>query len=308
MKIIVAVATHGRPKLLGELLDTFIDMERPELAEVTFLIVENHTIAEAAPVVDGFRSRITEHVAHVTEERRGIPFARNTALEWALRNGADVLCFVDDDGEVSRNWLKNLVGTLVRRQLDLVGGPIEPVATEPLKSRRAATVLAGWQCKYASMRNERNNLAASADDGHLNIYTHNWAARLDIIRKAELRFDDAMCETGGSDSAFSIALRAAGGRSGWAGDAVVTDKLPPERLTLSYLWKRGLSQGMVSAALSKGLSPRPPLVISIKIIAGIVVFSAFDRGRSIQKLYSLAFQWGQWLGLRGRRARQYEIS
>jgi glycosyltransferase involved in cell wall biosynthesis len=308
MKIIVAVATHGRPKLLGELLDTFIDMERPELAEVTFLIVENHTIAEAAPVVDGFRSRITEHVAHVTEERRGIPFARNTALEWALRNGADVLCFVDDDGEVSRNWLKNLVGTLVRRQLDLVGGPIEPVATEPLKSRRAATVLAGWQCKYASMRNERNNLAASADDGQLNIYTHNWAARLDIIRKAELRFDDAMCETGGSDSAFSIALRAAGGRSGWAGDAVVTDKLPPERLTLSYLWKRGLSQGMVSAALSKGLSPRPPLVISIKIIAGIVVFSAFDRGRSIQKLYSLAFQWGQWLGLRGRRARQYEIS
>ncbi|MEN9725664.1 MAG: hypothetical protein RL434_30 [Pseudomonadota bacterium] len=308
MKIIVAVATLGRPRLLGELLDSFIDMEHPESTDVTFLVVENDAIARSASIVDSFKSRVGKDVVHLNEARRGIPFARNAALEWALGQNADVLCFVDDDGEVSRDWLKNLVGTLIERQLDLVGGPIRPVPAEPLKSRRAAAVLAGWQSKYGSMQHERHRLSASGEDGQFNIYTHNWAARLDIIRKTGLRFDETMLETGGSDSAFSIALRAAGGRSGWAGNAAVIDKLPTDRLTFSYMWRRGLSQGMISAALAKNLPSGMPLLMSARIIAGMIIFLASDRGRSIQSLYSLAFQWGQWLGLRGRKARQYNVS
>lgn len=306
MKIVVAVATCNRQRLLGELLDTFVDMERPESSQATFLVVENDNIARSAPVVERFRTRVREEVVHLTEGRRGIPFARNMALEWALSENADVLCFVDDDGEVTRNWLINLIGTLTKRQLDLVGGPITPVSTVPLKSRRAALVLAGWQSKYGFMQSERSRLSAAEADGHLNIYTHNWAVRLDFVRKARLRFDEQMVESGGSDSAFSVALRSAGGRSGWAGDAIVIDKLPPDRLTVSYMWRRGLSQGMNSTATTINATSGLPLVTSAKVIAKMVALLAVDRGRSIQNLYSFAFLWGQWLGARGRKSRQYQ--
>src|SRR5688572_22834479 len=108
--IVVAAPTCRRPRMLGQLLESFATMRPPAVGSVTFLIVDNAPDAPVREAVAAFRERSGVDVRYVLEPEAGIPFARNRALDEAAAVGADFVAFVDDDEFVDTEWLVRLAG------------------------------------------------------------------------------------------------------------------------------------------------------------------------------------------------------
>ena len=72
--IVVAAPTCRRPKMLGDLLESFARMEPPATGSVTFLIVDNGPDAPVADVVAAGYDRATvkkvEHLIYISEYKR----------------------------------------------------------------------------------------------------------------------------------------------------------------------------------------------------------------------------------------------
>jgi len=71
----------------------------PDWAEVVLCVVDNDAEGSGREVVEAFEAEAVGRmgVRYVVEARRGIPMARNRAVEVALEAGAEAVVFVDDD-------------------------------------------------------------------------------------------------------------------------------------------------------------------------------------------------------------------
>ena len=104
MLLNVAVCTCLRPRLLTEALDSLMGMTSPEEVEVVVTVVDNDPDLSAKATVDQYTDAEFE-LYYVSEPRRGIPFARNTAVKTAISLDADYLIFIDDDERVKLDWM-----------------------------------------------------------------------------------------------------------------------------------------------------------------------------------------------------------
>ena len=116
----VAVCTYNRASSLRELITELRMQECPVPFEI--LVVDNNSsdnTAEAVREFDGLRAPI---VRYVKEERQGIVYARNCAID----NSKDskYLAFIDDDELPCPGWLNAAVDALEREGADCTGGEI----------------------------------------------------------------------------------------------------------------------------------------------------------------------------------------
>ena len=308
MRIAVGAITRRRPQMFAELLASFAAMERPAGAEVIFVFAENDAAQTVGPQVDAFRARVPEKVVLGLETRPGIPFARNRVLDMAREAGADVLTFVDDDERVRPDWLVTLLAGLEARGLDLAGGPVQPVAADALHGATGRAVLAHLGARAERRNRKRAAAARDGTDGALNIYTNNWALRLATQGRLGLRFDESLAQSGGSDTAFSIALREAGGRSGWVPEAIVEDPVPMQRLTLAYHYARARDQATNAVVLS-GKSRAKALAQALaRLLEAVLGLPALPvtRGRGLARItHKLGMADGLARGAFGRRSAHY---
>jgi GT2 family glycosyltransferase len=311
MRIAVGAITRRRPQMFADLLASFAAMERPAGAEVIFVFAENDAGQTIGPQVDAFRARVPEEVLLGLETRPGIPFARNRVLDMAREAGADILTFVDDDERVRRDWLVALVAGLERRGLDLAGGPVQPVAADGRAGPAGRAVLAHLRARAERRNRTRAGAVRDGSDGALNLYTNNWALRLATQARLGLRFDEALAVSGGSDTAFSIALRAVGGRSGWIPQAVVEEPVPPQRLTLAYHYARARDQAtnaVVLSGKSRGKALAQAFARLLEALLGLPALPV-TRGRGLARIvHKLGMADGLARGAFGRRSAHYAAS
>ncbi|MEM9250163.1 MAG: glycosyltransferase [Pseudomonadota bacterium] len=250
MRIAVGAITKGRPQMFAALLESFKGMRRPDGHDVIFLFAENDTALSVERQVAAFRAAISEEVHLDVEPVPGIPMARNKVLDMALAAGADVLTFVDDDEIVRVDWLEQLISGMETRRLDLAGGPVRVTPTdEPMTHWNRAVY---GHLTYRAKKRNSNRAASAADgtDSEINIYTNNWALRLDAQKRLGVRFDERLQFTGGSDTRFSLDMKAAGARIGWIPDAWVEEPTPTKRLALGYHYSRARDQATNAVILS----------------------------------------------------------
>ena len=308
VKIAVGVITKDRPEGLATLLTSYELMHRPDGAVLEFIIVENDDTPHLDAIVNAFQETVSEPVLYQTEPEPGIPFARNRVLEIALERGADVLTFVDDDERVAEDWLICLTDGLLSRDLDLVGGPLQIEASTPTTNPWQVAVLNYLRERADKNRRIRTAMTKAGTDHELNAYTNNWALRLDFARTTGLRFDTGLRYTGGSDTAFSNAVRSAGGRNGYVPEALVHDRLPLHRLTLRYLYRRTRDQSrngvqIHSKSAFKVVSLALPRVLEAVVLA---ISSPITGRRSLVKaVYKLGLTDGRIRGLLGLKSRLY---
>jgi len=294
--------------MLNDLLRSYADMVRPSGVEVEFIIVENDETRHLDDVILAFESSVSEAVVYDIEPEQGIPFARNRVLEIALKRGADVLTFADDDERVSDDWLVKLFDGLWSRELDLVGGPLKIESTEPTSDKWSAAVLAYLQERAEKNARNRAVMTRNSKDHNQNAYTNNWALRLDFARKSGLRFDTSLRYTGGSDTAFSKALRLCGGRNGWVPEAIVHDRIPPNRLTLKYFYRRTRDQSRNGVQIH---AKRPAKVFSLvvpRLLEAVVLLASapFTGRRSVVRaVYKIALTDGRIRGVLGLKSKLY---
>jgi glycosyltransferase involved in cell wall biosynthesis len=222
MRICLGILTTGtRQETLDLCVQSISNLVIPENVNFEVLIVEN--LKAYSEVVSKIisESRI-DVINKVLEPRRGIPFARNKALDFAIDNKIDFLGFVDDDAIVDELWLVNLVKRIGEAQA--VTGPQIPIfPSETSKLFSDATVYKerslkdGEVCKWAA--------------------TNNVLFDVEFANNNAIRFSEDM-KTGGSDKEFFSRYSKLGARIVWVEEAVVREYVESDRINFIWAIKR----------------------------------------------------------------------
>lgn len=238
LAITVACLTRKRPVMLQALVESWAMLTVPEGTSVGFLVVENDEIPHSLDIIETLRSQFPAlDLHHILEPRPGIPVARNRALDYGIDLDNDLLCFVDDDEEVAADWLSELVSMYRKTGAIAIGGPVVPKEPEQLLNAKAARIFSDVKAQ-AEERNRRIAKRTEADNfRHVTVATNNCLYDLSLVGRGNLRFNESMVWTGGTDAKLSAEIVAAGHRIGWAPSAVVFETQPEARLSSSYIIK-----------------------------------------------------------------------
>lgn len=261
-KILVAICTAGRPKMLGACLASVATQEMPANASAEVVVVDNNRAPTVAPIVEGAAAGSAIPMRTVHEPEPGIPQARNRAIDEALASGADWLVFIDDDEEAEPGWLARLIEAGVGFKADAVQGKLTKLYPERLPPFVLAT--------NHSPRRDGQELAVA--------YTHNVAIARRVFDPGALglRFDESLRYTGGSDSRFFRAAHKLGARIVAADRSVVTERQAPDRLTLRWQLARefrmgaGAARTEVALDLPRAERKRTPFQLAYRILRSIL--------------------------------------
>jgi succinoglycan biosynthesis protein ExoM len=248
---------------------------------VSIVVADNDDTPSAKAAVAAIAFGHGIRVRYVHAPARNISVARNAVLEAARDVGARYLAFLDDDEIASPGWF----AALRRRQAETgaaaVVGPVRAVYRPgaPLWMQRGAV---------HDIRPEFDRNGEVRDG-----YTSNVLLDLSSPAIRGLGFDPRRGQTGGEDTAFFHALKAAGGSIVFAPDAMVQEGVPDDRATLRWLLRRRYRMGQTHADLlidGRGMAARLAALALASAKAGACVglagFRAFDplgRNRALMR-------------------------
>ena len=311
--ICVAIVTYRRANALRELLEGLLAIERPANCSLHILIVDNDPDGSAEAVFRGFVQRATGPASYLVEPQRGIPFARNRSVAEAVRVNADALVFIDDDELPSPQWLARLVDHYRTTGCQLIGGPVamraEPNnASSPWQRLVFASIVA-WVNRKARRSKRRADRG-----GPVSVVTNNWLCDLRVISDKKMRFRTDHAASGGSDAVFFREAVANGVRHGWCPDAVVYDRLPAERISLAYQFRRARAQSTNNFHMRhpEKDGPRRLRTIAIAILRiaigalGIVV-PVHGAASLVMGVRSIGWGFGRFDAVAGKRSEFYTL-
>ncbi len=230
-RAVIAVLTYRRSDGLADTLRALL-AARDEHPSVSILVVDNNPRADARPIV----LRIAEGLPrgllrYVHEPRAGIAAARNRAIDES--SAADVLVFVDDDERPTAGWLEHLLRLHRERRPAAIAGPV----VSEFAGRPEPWILDG-----GFFTRRRLPTGTPVDCAA----TNNLLIDVAQLRALGIRFDDDFGLTGGSDTLFTRQMVRRGAVILWCDDAVVTDLVPPTRLTRQWVLQKAFRQGNVT--------------------------------------------------------------
>ena len=310
LSVVVAVLTYRRPDMLGKLLAEYASMSRPAHARISLVVIDNDELGSAEEVVNSWRDRIGDAV-YVLEKRRGIPVARNRAIDEALAQRADALCFIDDDEYPDKQWIVNLIDCWKTTGAQLVGGPVV-VAPPP----EGATTWQRMINASLASRQERKNrgvMNAVTEGRRYTIVTNNWLCDLKWLTRTGIRFNENMLVTGGSDTEFYRNARRHFCVAAWCPQAVVFETMGYERLSLAYHFKRGAYQSMANFQI-KTPQVRPSMILPTMLVAALrallggllLVVPVLGKASPVMAVRSLGWAVGRTMAIFGKSSKLYK--
>jgi succinoglycan biosynthesis protein ExoM len=235
--------------------DILIDLcicsyKRPEIADVLkqvacqtgiarqrlrVIVADNSDDARMCALVTSTACEVGLNLRYVHAPANNISLARNACLKCAR---APWIAFLDDDEIPTPDWLGALWREAVKGEWDAVLGPVKAIYSE------TAPV---WLT-----RGDFHSTAPVRVKGKIQTaYTGNVLFRRDRVEQLRLRFRDELGKSGGEDEDFFYRLFDAGGRIGFAADAVVYEPVPPERARFVWLMRRNFRAGQSHGARLK---------------------------------------------------------
>ena len=299
MRIAICVLTYKRPDSLARLiagLDELTFRDRPP--EVSVVVVDNDAAGSAGQTCRRLAAMLRWPLEYVIEPRRGIPAARNTALDSA--GDAEWICFIDDDEVPEPTWLDELLRVQREYDADVVAGPVVSRFDKPIPA---------WVRKGRFF--ERPTYANGHRLQHAN--TGNVMLR-SAIRDAGLRFDERLQLTGGSDRQLFRRVARAGYKIVWATDAVVAEWVPKSRVTARWILQRAFRYGVMTPRIDRDLNPglltsvRLPAIGCYRILKGTFFLPLtwpFGRHHCVTYLRHICYGAGILAGCFGLRYHEY---
>jgi succinoglycan biosynthesis protein ExoM len=230
--IAICVITCFRPEGLHRLLESlaaqqFIKNIPPN---IRIVIVDNDAQGSARRVCEDFRANHRIALEYDIEMRRGIPNARNHAVDMAKQQHVDFIAILDDDEVADVHWLDELMAAQAEFGADVLTGPVVPH-------------FMGSTDRWLQRFFERANLANGQDLRHNYnyVYTSNLLAKAALF--GDLRFDERFALSGADDTHLFMQIFEKGYRAVWADKAMVTEWLPETRTNPQWLWKRAYRRG-----------------------------------------------------------------
>jgi glycosyltransferase involved in cell wall biosynthesis len=308
MIIDLCICTADRGSYLGECLGAVAAMARPKNQgnEVRLVIVVNGADSSAIDEIRRLAMATGLPAAVVHEPVRGIPFARNRAVQTALAQGAEAVAFIDDDDLPDPGWLGELVEVANRTGADLVLGcwrlPVDldlPPILEDVRFFKAPDPDA------------TNRYGLPAWAGTYNVLIRR--ALIERLLDAEGRlFDPTLASTGGEDTDLFVRAHRAGGIVTAAPRSTVVRRWEPERISLRGMMRRafrlGVSQGLIASRYREKRRNRNRLRRRLRDVAIAVAGLCGVRSKAAlgAQLVHIAEITGEIHGALGGRARYYE--
>lgn len=221
--VCIGVCTCQRPKMLKECLRSLSQLTPIEGVRAEIAVIDNEP--EGSQAAREAAGRFGAHYRHQPE--RGIPQARNMALDTARDLGATHLAFIDDDETAAPDWLACLWAAMRRYDASATQGYVEYVYPENAQSWRR-------RGEYATKRRPSGMLLEFAA-------TNNVLFSLDAAHG--LRFDESLRFLGGEDTVFFAALHRRGERIVFCAEAVAFETVPQSRVTIAGNARKSFRKG-----------------------------------------------------------------
>lgn len=298
--VTIGVLTYKRPEGIAKLLDVLRrQLHDPARAyRLSVVVVDNDATGSSRETVAAFAGHPAYDLIYVVEERQGIPIARNRAMDSAP-DTTDLFCFMDDDEWPVDNWVDAMLAVRTETKADCVYGPVEPVFEGEISDWLRKSKL---YARKLYRNGEVLNFAAS----------NNVMFDIRRFRTLELRFDERMRFTGGSDYLFFNQAHRRGITIRWAADALVYDMFPANRLTIEWQRQRQYRLGntfAVATRLEGGTGEKISLFAKGVVRMGLgallspsLLFSPYWGGRSMVHMLRGA---GIAVGMLGHRYEEY---
>lgn len=263
----ILLCTFRRPEIRQTLL-SLDAMEVPQGYDIRVVVADNDDTASARDTVGACAAAMRLPVQYCHAPARNISIARNAGLDAATARGADWVAFLDDDEIADPDWLRQLLDRADKSGADAVFGPSLARYDEdtPDWIRRR---------DYHSNRPERRGTLV--ETGHTCNALLRWR---DMPWQAE-RFDPARGKAGGEDTEFFFRLHQGGARFEICDQAIVRERVAPERVSFRWIFRRKFRSGQSYAACARG----PKARLGLALTAGAKI--------SVCTAAALAFAWSQ---------------
>lgn len=243
MHLTVAVCTHNRAALVGQLLGTMRQLRVPHGCTWELLVVANACTDDTARVVRECARELP--LIMLEEPIPGVSHARNRAVGAA--SGSYIL-WTDDDALVDRDWLSAYVEAFrAHPEAAFFGGPIEPVL-EPGTPRWLSAILPEIEDVFAARKLGDTEFKFRAP-------ILPWGVNFAVMtsRQKEHAFDTRLGHRGkhvivGEETNMLCAMLAAGDTGWWVPGARVQHFIPLHRQRLSHLGAYWHAQGVHAAS------------------------------------------------------------
>lgn len=278
----IGIATFRRPNLLAELLKSLSVIELPKGGALRIIVADNDPNASAELVVARIQDTFPFPILFVTVKERGISYARNAILR---ESEAEYLAFLDDDEVVSPDWLCLMTECLAHHRADVVFGPV--LGLLPENAPR-------WASKHPAFMRPRKITGSHVVSGGSGNVLFNRPR----IEQAGLDFDPAFALSGGGDTDFFYRSFLAGLSMVWCDEAVASEVVPPERLKLSWVLRRGFRGGQCYERVFMRNQPKSARMVravsksvQILFITPILLLLAFILPSTASRMATRAAGW-----------------
>ena len=295
--VVVVIPTFRRIAMLAALVEGLAPQAR---AAGALIIIGDNACEES--VADFVRDCASGGaIAYLAVPARGISQVRNALVAEALRLAPDWqwLLMLDDDGQVTPDWLDTMLQCARQHGGDLLGGAV--IGALPAGSSRLAR-----NSVFAQRKQSATGPVALLQGAQ------NLAINRDLLKRLPLPlFEDRLGASGGEDYDLFRRVTHAGGRLIWCEEAVVLEPPPAERLTTRALLYRYYSTGIYMAAIDAGYDGWPRGIalmlrgLITSALACVVLGCTGRLDRAAHALLMTAHYAGRFAGILGMRSSRY---
>jgi succinoglycan biosynthesis protein ExoM len=280
-KIALCVCTYKRVELLDKLIESLIETRNQFLRnynknnfDIQIIIVDNDAKMSAKSKVKSFEQKFP-FINYYCEEKNGLVMARNRCLEIVINDRYDYFTFVDDDEYVDVNWLTCLYSCLLKTDSHIVFGKVEPIYPPGCPE----WIINGKFFEKPQYPNGQKNIISA---------TANVLIDTCIIKKEKEYFNLDFNKTGGEDTYFFKKYIKKGYQSVWCQDAIVYDRILPERLNEKYIYLRAYTTSYTYSEIQQKLGEEN-FIISllkgvIKLCISLLIYPFFLFGKKEKKV------------------------
>lgn len=270
------------------------------IEQILIIIVDNDKNKSAELTVEKFINRKNEifSLSYFVYPVKGIADVRNELMTRAFATKCEFLVFVDDDEFVTKNWLNELVKTIIDNDGDAARGPV--LAVKPEKVSKYL-----W-CWFKREKHHDNSELSTLTTGNIIL-------RRSSLEKYKVWFDSRFNNSGSEDAYFGMQFLKKGAKIYWSEKAVTYEIIPTSRANLNWLLRRiyrtsGTYSYMLKLQKEYLLVTKKAVVSLIYLILGCVAL--FGLLTNIKKRYwgvlKIAEGAGGLMGIMSIRYKEYK--
>lgn len=227
----ISLCTNKRPELFKKAILSISKLKIVDIdLDIIVVIIDNDENFSALDTFNELKSKIPFPCYYFHEKEKGITFARNRALLESVNLNAISLAFFDDDAEVDNMWLSNLYKVFNNKDKTIVTGPQLTKFPDDAPDWTRDIIY------FNPKRRPTNQIMSWAA-------TNNVIFPLSVYTEDNILFDNTLRYSGGSDQCFFMNCIKSGYKILWANNAIVTEYVPKERLTINWVKNRSYRYG-----------------------------------------------------------------